>query len=93
MYDALFKIENDELDWLTLVALEIIMGYFCLRVARQMEEVLQGKLQNPSEELRNEVATAPPTNSISERMFGSFDRYMSEKPKATTLNLESRNTV
>ena len=54
-----------------------------------MEEVLQGKLNNPSEELRNEVAMAPTTNSVSERVFGSFDRYMREKPNATTLNLES----
>ena len=73
MYDVLFQIENDELDWLTLVALEIIMGYFCLTVARQMEEVLQGKLHNPSEELRNEVATAQTTNSVSERVFETFE--------------------
>ena len=30
LYNALFQIENDELDRLTLVALEIVMGYFCL---------------------------------------------------------------
>ena len=89
LHDALFQIQNDELDRLTLVALEIIMGYFCLTVARQMEEVLHGKLYNPSEELRNEVAMAPATNSVSERVFGSFDRYTREKPNATTLNLES----
>ena len=65
------------------------MGYFSLTVARQMEKVLQGKLHNPSEELRNEVAMAPPTNSVSERVFGSFDGYMREKPNATKLNLES----
>ena len=65
------------------------MGYFSLTVARQMEEVLQGKLHNPSEELRNEVAMAPTTNSVSERVFGSFDRYMREKLNAATLNLES----
>ena len=76
MYDALFQIQNDELDRLTLVALEIVMSYFCLTVARQMEEVLQGKLHNPSKELRNEVAMAPTTNSVSERVFGSFDRYI-----------------
>ena len=29
------------------------------------------------------------TNSLSERVFGSFDRYMREKPNTTTLNLES----
>ena len=89
LYDALFQIQNDELDQLTLVALEVIMGYFCLTVARQMEEVLHGKQYNPSEELRNEVAMAPTANSVSERVFGSFDRYMREKPNATTLNLES----
>ena len=89
LYDALFQIQNDELDRLILVALEIIMSYCCLTVARQMEEVLCGKLHNPSEELRNEVAMAPTTNSVSERVFGSFDRYMREKPNATTLNLES----
>ena len=49
------------------------MGYFCLTVARQMEEVLQGKLRNPSEELRNEVATAQTTNSVSERVFETFE--------------------
>ena len=37
---------DDELDRLTLFAIEIIMGYFCLTVARQMEEVLQGNLKN-----------------------------------------------
>ena len=89
LYDALFQIQNDELDRPTLVALQIIMGYFCLPVARQMEEVFHGKLHNPSEELRNEVAMAPTTNSVSERVFGSFDRYMGEKPNATTLNMES----
>ena len=85
----MFQIENDELDRLTLVALEIIMVKLCLTVARQIEEVLQGKLHNPSEELRNEVAAAPTTNSVSERVFGSFDRYMREKLIATILNLES----
>ena len=48
------------------------MGYLCLTVARQMEELLQEKLHNPSEELRNEVATVPTTNSVSERVFGSL---------------------
>ena len=64
LYDALFQIQNDESDRLTLVALEIVMGYFCPTVARQMKEVLQGKLASPSEELRNEVAMAPTTNSV-----------------------------
>ena len=89
LYDALFQIQNDELNRLTLVALEIFMGYFCLTVARQIEEVLQGKLHNPSEELWNEVAMAPITNSVLERVFRSFDWYMREKPNAATLSFES----
>ena len=89
LYDALFQIDNDELDRLTLVPLETIMGYFRLAVARQMEEVLQGKLHNPSEEFENEVQAAPTTNSVSEREFGSFDRYMREKPNTTTLNQQN----
>ena len=65
------------------------MGYLSLTIARQMEEVLQGKKQNPSDKLRKEVAMEPPTNSVLERVIGSFDRYMREKLNATTLNLES----
>ena len=34
LYNALFQIQNDELDRLMLVTLEIVMGYFCLTVAR-----------------------------------------------------------
>ena len=86
LYDALFQIQNDRL---TLLALKTVMGYFCLTVARQSEEVLQGKLYNSSEKLRNEVAMAATTYSVLERAFGSFDQYMREKPSATTLNLES----
>ena len=63
--------------------LEIVMDYFCPTAARQTERVLLGKLHNPSEELRNELAIAPTTNSFSKRVFGLFDRYMKEKPNAT----------
>ena len=42
------------------------MGYLCLTEARQREEVLQGKLYNSSEKLRNEVAMAATINSVSE---------------------------
>ena len=34
LYNALFQIQNDALDRLMLVTLEIVMGYFCLTVAR-----------------------------------------------------------
>ena len=89
LYDVLFQIQIDELDRRTLFALETVMSYFCLTVAGQMEEVLQGKLHPLSEELKNEVVMAPTTNSVSEKLFRSFDRYMKEKPNATTLNLGS----
>ena len=46
--DALFQIQNDELDQLTAAALENILGSFCLTVARQMQEVLQGKIEELS---------------------------------------------
>ena len=39
----------------------------------EMEDVLQGKLHNPSEKFRNEVAVVLTTNYVSERVFGSFD--------------------
>ena len=44
--DYLFQLQNYELDQLTLLTWEIIMGYFFLIVARQIEEVLQGKVHN-----------------------------------------------
>ena len=31
---------------------------------------------------------APTTNFVSERVFGSFERYMREKPNDATSNLE-----
>ena len=74
LYNELFQIQNDELNRVILVVLEIVMSYFCLTVARQMEEVIHKKLHKPLEELRDEVAMTPTINSVSERVFGSFDR-------------------
>ena len=54
-----------------------------------MESVLEGNLQNPSDELREEAKSTPTTNAASERDFSSIDRLISERPHATTLNLES----
>ena len=65
------------------------MGKFWLTISRQMESVLEGNLQNPSDELREEAKSTPTTNAASERIFSSIDRLISERPHATTLNLES----
>ena len=88
-YNALFAPQSEQLDQFTQIALEIIMGNFCLTIARQMESVLEGNLHNPSDELREETKNAPTTNAASERVFSSFDRLIRERPHATTLNLES----
>ena len=89
VYNALFAPQSEQLDQFTQIALEIIMGNFCLTIARQMESVLEGNLHNPSDELREETKNAPTTNAASERVFSSFDRLIRERPHATTLNLES----
>ena len=65
------------------------MGNFCLTIARQVENVLQGNLHNVSEELIEETKNALITNAASERVLSLFDRLIRERPHATTLNLES----
>ena len=89
VYNALFAPQSEQLDQFTQIALEIIMGNFCLTIARQMESVLEGNLHDPSDELREETKNAPTTNAASKRIFSSFDRFIRERPHATTLNLES----
>ena len=90
VYNALFAPQSEQLDQFTQMALQIIVGNFCLTtIARQMESVLEGNLHNPSDELREETKNAPTTNAASERVFSSFDRLIRERPHATTLNLES----
>ena len=90
VYNALFAPQSEQLDQFTQMALQIIVGNFCLTtIARQMESVLEGNLHNPSNELREETKNAPTTNAASERVFSSFDRLIRERPHATTLNLES----
>ena len=89
VYNALFAPQSEQLDQFTQIALEIIMGNFCLTIARQMESVLEGNLYNSSNELREETKNAPTTNAAFQRVFSSFDRLIRERPHATTLNLES----
>ena len=54
-----------------------------------MESVLEGNLQNPSNELREEAKSTPTANAASERVFSSIDRLISERLHATTFSLES----
>ena len=86
---TLYLPQSEQLDQFTQIALEIIMGNFCLTVARQMESVLEGNLHDPSDELREETKNAPTTNAAYEQVCSSFDRLIRERPHATTLNLES----
>ena len=59
------------------------MCYVCLTVTSGME------ILHEPWEFRKEVAIAPTTNCASEKKNGSFDRYITEKPIAATLILES----
>ena len=76
VYNALFAPQSEQLDEFTQIALEIIMGNFCLTIARQMENVLEGNLHNPSDGLREETKNAPTTNAASEQVFSFFDRLI-----------------
>ena len=89
VYNALLALQCEQLDQFTQIALEIIMGNFCLTIARQMESVLEGNQHSPSDKLREEAKNAPTTNAASERIFSSFDRLIRERPHTTTLNSES----
>ena len=55
-----------------------------------MENVLEGNLHNPSDQLREETKSVPTTNAASEQVFSSFDRLTRERSHATTLNLERK---
>ena len=55
-----------------------------------MENVLEGNLHNPSDQLREETKSVPTTNAASKQVFSSFDRLTRERSRATTLNLERK---
>ena len=59
-------------------------------VSRLVEDQLPGgKYHNPSARLIAETKSVPTTNVISERDFGKLDRFLREKPNASTLSLEA----
>jgi len=70
--------------------LEVIFGAFSSLISRLVEDHLpNGKYDNPSAELVAETKSVPTTNVISERDFAQLDRFLREKPNATTLSLEA----
>ena len=86
LYLKLFEKRTTEFDELTIAALEIILGHCCITTQRQMKDVLEGGvLSNVTENLREETASAPTTNALSERVFASYDRLLRQRPNATTL--------
>ena len=79
----MFQIQNYELGPLTIDALEIAMGYFCLKVEKEMKKVLLRKPDNASK-----VAITTTTGSLSERIFGFYRYYVrKKKTNATKMNI------
>ena len=90
VFESLFQQTTEEMDLLTIAALELILGNCCVTIVNQMKDVLEGgPLANPSAQLREETKSSPTTNALSERVFASYDRLIRQRPNATTLNIES----
>ena len=70
--------------------LEVLFNAFSTLISRLVTDHLpDGKYHNPSTKLIAETKSVPTTNVISERDFAKFDRFLREKPNATTLSLEA----
>ena len=54
-----------------------------------MDHIPGGIHNNPNEEKRCQTQSIPKTNTVSERDFAQLDRFLREKPNATTITLES----
>ena len=90
IYESLFTTSvYDATAW---EILEVLFGAFStlVYVSRLVEDQLpDGKHGNPSVELITETKSVPTTNVISERNFANLDRFLREKPNASTLSLEA----
>ena len=70
--------------------LEVLFNAFSSLISRLVADHLpDGKYHNPSAVLTAEVKSVPTTNAISERDFAKLDRFLREKPNASTLSLEA----
>ena len=69
--------------------LQVVFNSLTALVNRLLVDHLPGGvLDSPSEELHRETKSVPNSNTVSERDFAKLDRFLREKPNATTLSLE-----
>ena len=77
-------------DATTQEILEVLFNAFSSLISRLVADHLpDSKYHNPSAALTVEVKSVPTTNAISEGDFAKLDRFLSEKPNASTLSLEA----
>jgi len=70
--------------------LQVVFKAFYVLCERLLVDHLPGGIHdNPSEEKRCQTQSVPKTNTVSERDFAQLDRFLREKPNATTIALES----
>ena len=90
----MFSVDDDELNVLTIEALQIILVNFLIIIERQLSEYLPGGKLNEhtegvyGEQLRTESVTLSATNIVSERDFANLDRLQRDKPNANLITLE-----
>ena len=88
IWDALIR--PSENDALTQELLQLIFRSFVILLGRLLHDFLsEGPLSEPSDSLLEETKSVPKSNTVSERDFAKLDRYLLEKPNASTLALES----
>ena len=93
IYDMLFKPFSEEVDLLTLEALQILCTNFLIIIHRQLGDNLPGgKFSKEGaenyDELKQQSMKVSNTNIISERDFANLDRLQREKPNANVIALE-----
>ena len=70
--------------------LQVLFKSFYILCERLLVDHLPGGVHDkPSEEKRCQTQSVPKTNTVSERDFAQLDRFLREKPNATTIALES----
>ncbi|CAC5406236.1 unnamed protein product [Mytilus coruscus] len=93
VYNSLFLDCDNEIDILTIEALQILCTNFLIIIKRQLGDNLPGgkfsvdSAQN-FEQLKNISRNVSTTNIISERDFANLDRLQREKPNASTIAIE-----
>ena len=67
----------------------IFKSFYILCECLLVDHLPGGVHDKPSEEKRCQTQSVPKTNTVSERDFAQLDRFLREKPNATTVALES----